>query len=406
MAVRLRILTVGKQASMLLRVARQSIPVSVSGAPIQTSRVGQCTMSDYIAPVGARLAKHDAKLISTDFKNKAVDPDRVDIVIYHADCPDGFAAAFCAWLRLGDQPQYIPLQHGPGLVAPDVAGKNVVVLDFSFNEATTNRLVQEAAGFLVIDHHASAQSALAALPDANKAFEMGQSGATLAWNYFQPGQEIPAFLRYVEDKDIWRWALTDSEAFTAGMGLVEKDFTVYRSLLYGGDAALDKVISQGKAIVQYQAKVRDGHVKRAKLVRLACAPAYVGLICNGSTLASEIGNAMCQVELPVQEGLPTQVQFGAIWEYDHEKKNFRVSLRSDSDEVDVCAMAKAYGGGGHRRAAGFTHSGGSVEDILLPVEGIPAGWKVETATARASRVAKEAAASGSAGPDTKRPRME
>jgi len=41
----------------------------------------------------------------------------------------------------------------------------------------------------------------------------------------------------------------------------------------------------------------------------------------------------------------------------------RVSLRASSDEIDVSAIARQRGGGGHRQAAGFS-SAGSVEEIL------------------------------------------
>jgi phosphoesterase RecJ-like protein len=40
----------------------------------------------------------------------------------------------------------------------------------------------------------------------------------------------------------------------------------------------------------------------------------------------------------------------------------RVSLRSSSDEVDVSAIARKSGGGGHRQAAGFS-SEASIEEI-------------------------------------------
>ena len=41
----------------------------------------------------------------------------------------------------------------------------------------------------------------------------------------------------------------------------------------------------------------------------------------------------------------------------------RVSLRASSDEIDVSAIARKSGGGGHRQAAGFS-SQGSIEDIV------------------------------------------
>ena len=40
----------------------------------------------------------------------------------------------------------------------------------------------------------------------------------------------------------------------------------------------------------------------------------------------------------------------------------RVSLRSSTDEIDVSAIARKSGGGGHRQAAGFS-SEQSVEEI-------------------------------------------
>jgi len=45
------------------------------------------------------------------------------------------------------------------------------------------------------------------------------------------------------------------------------------------------------------------------------------------------------------------------------------SLRTTRDDVDVAELAKLYGGGGHKKAAGFTVSGHVVES--------PQGWRVE-----------------------------
>jgi phosphoesterase RecJ-like protein len=45
------------------------------------------------------------------------------------------------------------------------------------------------------------------------------------------------------------------------------------------------------------------------------------------------------------------------------------SLRTTRDDVDVAAIAKLFGGGGHRKAAGFTMPGRLVETEQ--------GWRVE-----------------------------
>ena len=57
---------------------------------------------------------------------------------------------------------------------------------------------------------------------------------------------------------------------------------------------------------------------------------------------SEIGNA-----------LSTRCDFAVIWYYDHSTRQVKVSLRAHHDDADVSEVAKKYGGGGHRKAAGF-----------------------------------------------------
>ena len=182
----------------------------------------------------------------------------------------------------------------------------------------------------MLDHHASAEKELSAIPDRYKAFVMKQSGCTLSWDYFHgkgsgstESSETPIFFRYLEDKDIWRWALRDSEEFSAGFGTIgagKPTFAALDELLEKGESGVEEIISRGKSILDYKNKVKDSHVQRSVPCRLIAAPQYACLIVNGSTIASEIGNAMCQ--------LPN-VQCGIIWSYDHVKKSLYVSIRSD-----------------------------------------------------------------------------
>ena len=47
-----------------------------------------------------------------------------------------------AWKCLGNRAEYHACKHGTP--PPDVKGKNVVILDFSFNNATTKKMISEA----------------------------------------------------------------------------------------------------------------------------------------------------------------------------------------------------------------------------------------------------------------------
>jgi len=121
---------------------------------------------------------------------------------------------------------------------------------------------------------------------------------------------------------------------------------------------LEKVIEKGRVILSYRNGVRDSHVSRAVSCRLAAAPQFQASIVCSSTLASEIGNSLCKAG----------AQMGVVWMYDHKKKCYSVSLRSDSDDVNVSLIAKTLGGGGHPRASGFSYNGASIEDLLVKTE--------------------------------------
>ncbi|MDO4621181.1 MAG: DHHA1 domain-containing protein, partial [Lachnospiraceae bacterium] len=45
---------------------------------------------------------------------------------------------------------------------------------------------------------------------------------------------------------------------------------------------------------------------------------------------------------------------GAVFIYETENGDFKVSLRSNDPKLDVAAVAAAFGGGGHAAAAGYT----------------------------------------------------
>jgi hypothetical protein len=298
-------------------------------------------------------------LISTDCRTgkNAHDPSLTDVVVYHACCPDGFAAAFAAWKLLGDRALYVAAEHGP--TAPlnlPVHGKRVVVLDYCFSSAITRRMISEATSFLVLDHHASAVTELCEISPAHKVLEMKQSGATLSWNYFH-GLEVPALFRYIEDKDIWRWALPKSQEFSAGFTL-PFEFSAWDAFLSQGQLAVDHTIAKGSAILEYKETVKTSHVARAVPCVLNVAPHLNGMIVNTSTMASEIGNALAS--------LPG-VDFAFLWNFSYASSSYVCSLRSASDAVDVSAIARAFGGGGHKRAAGFSFTGDRLEDLFKSI---------------------------------------
>ena len=255
-------------------------------------------------------------------------------ILYHADCIDGFGAAWAAWRALGDQAEYVPVMHGNP--PPDVSGRRVVIVDFSYRRDTLLEMAEKSLGLQVVDHHKTAQENLAGLDFC--LFDMSKSGAVLAWEYFHPEAPVPPMLLHVQDKDLWQWKLDGSAEITCALRGYPFDFG--RWSRWADDwakwgPALDQ---EGAAILRYQSEVVKGIVADAREVTVA---GHAVRMANTPILQSEVAGALA-------EGRP----FGVAW-YEVGGRRY-YSLRSRDGGIDVAEIAKRFGGGGHAKASGFS----------------------------------------------------
>lgn len=271
------------------------------------------------------------------------------LVIYHANCTDGFTAAWIAARALGDV-ELFPGFYGTD--PPDVTGRVVYVLDFSYKRPIMERLVVEAARLVVLDHHKTAEADLDGLvrggddDHAMILFDMNRSGARLAFEWFA-NPELPAFfarpsaewlIDYVQDRDLWKWELEDSRLVSAGIEAVPKTLESWDALAARHPEALKL---DGKVIEQYRRICIAAAVELARPMEIA---AHHVLAANSSEMrfASDTAHELA-------DGHP----FGATY-WVRADAVVQWSLRSrDGGGVDVSDIAKSFGGGGHKHAAGF-----------------------------------------------------
>jgi len=305
----------------------------------------------------------------------------VDVCVYHRACHDGFCCAYLVWNILGGKGQreidFIPMNPSTKIDQADLdrfSGKRVLIVDLSFSRDDLFAIQKVASEVIVIDHHKTAAADLGDLPFA--VFDMNYSGAGLLWKvlieYFKKqGQaaqvadpEFPPMLaQYVQDRDLWKWKLPQSNEINAWLQTVPFEFeTWYQAdLLLGNPETLGKVASNGTVILNTQQRMVDELAGYAALVELWIGPEKLHSVkarvvnCPVKELISMTGHTILELEeaKPEKERVEVAVLYTLF-----PDGGLLFSIRS-ARSFDSSVIAKAWGGGGHAQACGFK---GSLEE--------------------------------------------
>lgn len=285
-----------------------------------------------------------------------------DLCIYHGGCDDGFGAAWAVWKRWPDC-EFVPGVYGKP--APDVAGRNVLMVDFSFGYDVLAEMSWKAKRIVILDHHKTAAADLSRLPQmeglefANMEataclcwtqnmpeimayFDMERSGAVLAWEFCNglPNNEPPpTMLAYIQDRDLWRFAFGDkTREFSAALRTYPMSFEVWDEIARFPDT----LIPEGKTVLRAHMANIEKFMADAFIERIS---GYDVPCCNVPYhYASDTADQLLK-KYP-------DAPFAMSW-FKRGDGLFQASLRSQDHRVDVSEIAKKHGGGGHRNAAGF-----------------------------------------------------
>lgn len=300
------------------------------------------------------------------------------LCVYHADCVDGFTAAWAVWTRFGGEFDYFAAayERSPPV---EVAGRHVVLVDFCYKPEVMIEIAQAAKSVLVLDHHASAQLAMQAgdldwcimakdfthwtweeyirnaeilvdlkylpLAPGRKIycyFDQTRSGAGIAWDFFHRSVRRPTLVNYVEDRDLWKFSMRDTRAFNTALFRVDRTWDNWRDAA----ANVDPLIKKGYILMEafdqdlrymiqnmrYQMQVANHVVWVINVPRLFASDA-AGMMAGGTGPFGPVPFAVAYYDTP----------YGR-----------KYALRSSPNGIDVSTLATAFGGGGHTHAASFT----------------------------------------------------
>ena len=277
-------------------------------------------------------------------RKKTCSKDNKKIVLFYHDDHDGFGAAWAAWKKFKNRARYIPIDHPThfqDIKRYNLSGTEIYFLDICLNKEDMEHVRRITSRVIVIDHHISKKDVTASFPGS--VFDIGHSGAFLAWKYFHPRVKMPKIIKYVQDIDLWQWKLRGTEALFVALPWTFK-FNHWNKLarILENKRLVIKYIRMGTIMLQYKTQIIDAIIKDADEVRIGNIRAFA--VNAPSIIHSEVGNALTKKLNGVHVGISFRVMNHGAFLY--------IFLCSDG-VVDVSKIAQKYGGGGHKKAAAF-----------------------------------------------------
>jgi oligoribonuclease NrnB/cAMP/cGMP phosphodiesterase (DHH superfamily) len=274
---------------------------------------------------------------------------KATLIVFHKSCLDGMFAAWVAAKYYGHKYcEFVGVDYYSPV--PDMTGRDVVVVDFSFKPEVLLPLLPNIKSMLMIDHHKTSYEAWSTKnlpPNLITIFDDRVSGALLAWNHFFD-EPAPLAISIVSDYDLWDFKLPDTRVIAAGyysLGFIQhQDHTYLRDNIESMDKDFfsDLTIA-GAAVLRNNLLIAEAIIKRnCKVMNFY---GYEVPVCNGPhDHASNIGDI-----------LNKHYPFAVVYEDQLATGLRKYSLRSNKKTgIDVEVIAVAQGGGGHRNAASFS----------------------------------------------------
>ena len=265
--------------------------------------------------------------------------------IYHHNDLDGRCGGAIA-LRWAEGPisyrsiQLIELDYKDSVDVDSIQeNERLVIVDFSFKPELMEKVLKKTTHITWIDHHKTAfeykySMELAGLRDER------YSGCELAWMHFRSLFPMPHSVKLIGDRDKWAWKFgQETTTFNQGIKLYDTspDSPFWDGLFTDdADVTIKYICKEGETCIRFRDSFCADYAKGYGFeTEFEGHKAFaMGLYMFGS---EAFGQRIREYPLCLS--------------FEFDGKNYVVGLYSET--IDVSEIAKRYGGGGHKGAAGF-----------------------------------------------------
>lgn len=266
---------------------------------------------------------------------------------YHADLDGHASGAIVKWVY--PECEMIEMNYGDDFPFATIDSQETIfMVDFTLQPFYEMGELQGLCRELIwIDHHQTAfEEAYKYKFASGGIVRIGTGACALTWEFFFLNDPIPEAIRLLADYDVWNHFDPKTLPFQYGFRFFEDtrptNQELWKSFLVGNDR-VEEVVQVGTTLLTYEDRQNQ---KYCKTFAFETFFGDLSAICinKGMTNSKIFDSAydptkhdimvtFCRVKLPAHQ--------------------WTVGLYTTKEDVDCGSIAKKFGGGGHRKAAGF-----------------------------------------------------
>ncbi len=266
---------------------------------------------------------------------------------YHSVDLDGHASGAIVKYMLPEC-EMIGINYGQEFPFDTIDRKEVIfMVDFTLEPFDQMELLKQQCRELIwIDHHKTAfEEAYKRKFYSEGTTRIGIGACALTWEFFGK-KPMPEAIRLLAEYDVWNHSNPKTLPFQYGFRFFENTYPDNQDLwitFFTSDERVDEVAQLGTTLLTYEDRQNQKY-------------------CEEYAFETTLGplTAIC-----INKGMTSSKIFDSV--YDPAKhdlmitfccmkpptRKWTVSLYTTKEEVDCGAIAKQFGGGGHKKAAGF-----------------------------------------------------
>ena len=282
--------------------------------------------------------------------------------IYHGADLDGHASAAVIRSR-HPRIKMVPVDYGDELPLDEIFQEKhpvVFMVDFCPNDISImEQLIENCTVFVWIDHHVSSiqefyEKGLDKKLHDGCAVQLDENHESYAacelaymWMFSVDYEKIPYYFKLLGRHDVWDHSDPNTLSFQYGMRAwlpdPKDDMSKWKRLIQStakDQEVFEKMLDRGKYIVQYEENKNAAKTKAASFELDFMG--YRAIACNELYTNSKFFNAVWQ-----DDRHDLMLVFG------YAGNQWRISLYTPKDDVDILSICKKFSGGGHAKACGF-----------------------------------------------------